>query len=245
MAAAISSLGQLASAAVKPASAPNTTITWYGQSFFVVTPQKGGKIAFDPYHAQKGLRYTMPKLRADAIFVSHNHFDHNNVEAIAGDSTTAVLPLPQDTRKGVVPIGKASYPFHSVFSYHDADRGKERGGNTINILTVDGVRIAHLGDIGAPLTPEQVKQIGPVDILLVPVGGTYTVDAAGATKIVDQIKPRVVIPMHYKTPAADLPLTGVEPFLKGKTNVVRGGHSYQFTAKTLPAKTTIMVLQYK
>jgi len=219
-------------------------ITWYGQSFFVVKGNKGQRIAFDPYHIQDGVRYSPPAVSADVVFISHDHFDHNNPGLIRG-RPEVIRPLARGTRSGRVRAGSSEIAYKSVFTYHDAARGRERGGNTVNVVTIDDVRIAHLGDLGATLTPEQVREIGPVDVLLVPVGGTFTIDAAEANRVVEQLKPKVVIPMHYKTPKVDLPLAGVEEFLKGKKNVIRTGELYSFSEKSLPRRTTIVVLKYK
>jgi len=233
----------LAAVAAAP-SARGASLTWYGQSFFIMTSSTGAKVAFDPYHVQDGLRYSPPAVSADVVFVSHEHFDHNNVGLLRG-RPKVIGPLAKGTRSGTLTIGTAKFSYKSVFSYHDAVGGRERGTNTINIVTVDGMRTAHLGDLGAPLSAEQVKDIGPVDILLIPVGGVFTIDAAGAAKVVQQLRPKVAIPMHYKTPKVTLPLGGVDAFVRGKSNVVRDGSTFSFTAKSLPSKTTIIVLTYK
>jgi L-ascorbate metabolism protein UlaG (beta-lactamase superfamily) len=230
----------------------SASLTWYGQSFFVVTSRSGARIALDPYHVQDGIKYSPPDVKADAVFLSHEHFDHNNVGLLKGHpkliaplSKADWASLAKGTRSGTLQIVLSKFPYRSVFSYHDASGGKERGTNTINVITVDGVKIAHLGDLGAPLSKDQVKEVGRVDILLVPVGGTFTIDAAGATEVVQQLKPRVVIPMHYKTPKISIPLAAVEPFLKGKKNVTRNGDTYSFTKDRWPVGTTILVMKYK
>ena len=226
------------------AAARDAKLTWYGQSFFIVTSRSGARIAFDPYHTGSGINYSPPSVKADVVFISHEHFDHNNAALLKG-RPKVIGPLSGGTRSGTLTVGLAKFPYKSIFSYHDAVSGRERGPNTINIVSVDGVRIAHLGDLGAPLSAQQIKDIGPVDILLVPVGGTFTIDAAGATKVVQQLKPKVAIPMHYKTPKVALPLAGVDAFLRGKKNVVRSGSTFSFTTKSLPEGTTIVVLTYE
>jgi L-ascorbate metabolism protein UlaG (beta-lactamase superfamily) len=235
----------IAASVASPTFAAETSLTWYGQSFFTVTSSQNVTVAFDPYHTQNGINYAPPPVHASAVFVSHDHFDHNNIDLVKGMDKTEMLPIKRGTREGRLDLGRDNIRYKSVFSYHDADQGKKRGGNTINIITVDGVRICHMGDIGTTLTADQVKQIGAVDILLIPVGGVYTVDAAGATAIVDQLKPKVVIPMHYKTPKVAFPLNGVEPFIKGKKDVEHGGDTYEFTKRGLPKSTTIHVMSYK
>lgn len=231
-------------AAAPKDAAKKTTLTWYGQSFFIITSQSGTKIAFDPYHVQDAIHYSPPSVSADAVFVSHEHPDHNNVGLLKG-KPKVLGPISRGTRSGTLEIGRSKFPYKSVFGYHDADEGKQRGTDTINIVTVDGVSICHLGDLGARLTAEQVKEIGPVDILLIPVGGYYTIDAATASEVVNQLKPKVVIPMHYQTPKTKLPISGVEPFIKGKNNAKNIGHTYTFNEKSLPTKTTILVMKYE
>ena len=244
----------VAVASVNAVAVNQPSITWYGQSFFIVTSSTGGKITFDPYHIQDGIKYSPPSVSADLVLISHNHFDHNNADLLTGKHTV-IKPLTKGTESGTLTIGLPDrqvkkrriqqIPYKFGFSSHDASGGKERGGNTIRKISVDGVSIVHLGDLGIPLTKQQIKQIGPVDILLVPVGGKYTIDAAGATKVIEQLKPKVAIPMHYKTPKITIPLVGVEPFVKGKKNIVEKGDTYSFTANSLPSKTTIMVLKFK
>jgi L-ascorbate metabolism protein UlaG (beta-lactamase superfamily) len=225
-------------------ASPKTTLTWYGQSFFILTSSSGARIAFDPYHIQNGIKYSPPPVTADVVFVSHNHFDHNNV-GLLRNKPQVVGPIKTGFRASTLDIGKTKIPYFSVLTAHDDSQGNKFGMNTINVVTVDGVNIAHIGDLGTTLTADQIKQIGRVDILMIPVGGKYTIDAVGATKVVDQLKPKVIIPMHYKTPKIDIPLNSVEPFLNGKSNVIRNGDTYSFTAKSLPSKAVIIVLSYK
>lgn len=226
-------------------SASAATLTWYGQSFFTVTSKSGATVAFDPYHTGNGINYKPPTVTAGAVFVSHNHFDHNNVDLVKGSDKTIILPISKGTRSATLVIGKEKIPYKSVFSYHDPVLGKERGTNTINIVTVDGVRICHLGDLGTDLTTDQIKEIGQVDILLIPVGGVYTIDYRGANTVYAQLRPKVAIPMHYKTPGISIPLSGVEPFIKGKNNVDYGGDTFSFTKAALPKQPRIHVMKYK
>jgi L-ascorbate metabolism protein UlaG (beta-lactamase superfamily) len=178
-------------------------ITWYGQSCFKI--QSGETVIFtDPFSKETGL--TPPRGQAHIVTVSHNHFDHNNVETLTGEPLVVAGPGEYET-KGI--------NIRGIFSYHDDKEGKERGTNTIYVLEVEGVKICHLGDLGQKkLTDEQLEQIDEVDILLVPVGGEATIDAEEAAEIISQIEPRLVIPMHYKIPGLALKFAGVEPFLK-------------------------------
>lgn len=219
-------------------------LTWYGHSCFVLKTRSGVKIAFDPYKTGSGINYSPGKIKADVVFISHNHFDHNNVGLIAGNPKI-IRPIARGQRSGTVQVARTRIAYKSIFTHHDAIGGKERGGNTVHVVMVDGLRIAHLGDLGAPLTSEQVREIGRVDILLVPVGGKFTIDANGASRVVDQLKPQVAVPMHYKTPKVDLPLSGVEPFLKGKKDIFRNGHTHSFDPEKRLMGTMILVLEYR
>ncbi len=178
-------------------------ISWYGHSCFKI--QSGEIVVFtDPFSKEIGL--TPPRSQAHIVTISHNHFDHNNVEAISGNPLIINGPGEYET-KGV--------NIRGIFSYHDDKLGKERGTNTIYVIEIEGIKICHLGDLGQKkLTDEQLEQIDEVDILMVPVGGEATLDAEEAVEIINQIEPRLVIPMHYKIPGLNLKFAGVEAFLK-------------------------------
>ena len=186
----------------------NMQIIWKGQACFFITAAMGKqaqvKIVFDPYQESIGLK--LPSMEADLVLVSHEHEDHNNAKAIKGDPFVAPSPGEYEV-KGVFVKG--------IPSFHDNSKGKERGKNTIYVVDAEDMRLCHLGDLGqSELTSEQVDQIGEVDVLFVPVGGTYTVDAKEAAHIVSQIEPKLVIPMHYALPKVKIKLAGVDQFLK-------------------------------
>ena len=178
-------------------------ITWYGQSCFKI--QSGETVIFtDPFDKSIGL--TPPRGAANIVTVSHQHLDHNNVAALNGEPLVVEGPGEYET-KGVSVKG--------IFSFHDDKEGKERGANTIFMLEVEGIKICHLGDLGQKkLTDEQLEHIDEADILMIPVGGVFTVDAEEAAEIINQIEPRIVIPMHYKIPGLEMKLAGVDDFLK-------------------------------
>ncbi len=178
-------------------------ITWYGQSCFKI--QSGETVVFtDPFDKEIGL--TPPRGQANVVTISHNHHDHNNQETINGGALVVDGPGEYET-KGV--------EIRGVFSFHDDKEGKERGANTIYVIEVEGIKICHLGDLGqSKLTAEQVEQIDGVDILMIPVGGTFTIDGETAVEIINQIEPRIVIPMHYKISGLSYKLDGVDVFLK-------------------------------
>lgn len=183
-------------------------IIWQGQSCFqiIVSQSKGEqtRIVIDPFSEDIGLKPL--KLEADVLLVSHNHADHNNIKAVSGSSFLIE--------------GPGEYEIKDIFiqgipAFHDDKEGREKGQNTIYKIEAEELRLCHLGDLGQKeLTVEQLDQIGEVDILLVPVGGVYTIDDKGAAKIISQIEPRIVIPMHYQLPKLKVKLDDVDKFLK-------------------------------
>jgi L-ascorbate metabolism protein UlaG (beta-lactamase superfamily) len=210
-------------------------LKWLGHSCFLITSETGLRIITDPYPQGSGLNYSPINEAADIVTVSHDHFDHNNISAVSGKPGII-------TGNGVKNV--KGIQFKGIASYHDESKGKERGANTIFCFTVDGIRLCHLGDLGHELSREEIAQIGNVDVLLIPIGGFFTIDAKVASKVGDDLKPKVVIPMHYKTPKCDFPITGVEDFLAGKKNVKKLNSSEtEFKAGKLPEATEIMVLQ--
>jgi len=231
---------------ITPASA--SQLQWLGHSAFLLTSSQGTKILIDPPGA--GIGYTIaPIADVDAVVVTHEHSDHNNVGLATGSplilrGLTSTGWNTIDQRMKDIRIYSVS-PVNPV--YHDIQHGAQRGRNTIFVLEVDGLRIAHVGDLGHVLTPEIIEAIGVVDVVLIPVGGTYTIDAAAATQVVGQLKPRLVIPMHYKTPKmrADWPGMGVEPFLEGKRVERLNSTVIKLSRPTLPTQTTVVVLNYE
>lgn len=211
-------------------------IKWLGHSSFLITSEKGTKLLTDPYSSGWGITYSPIKEQADVVTVSHEHGDHNN---------TASLPGAPQVVKGSVSKEVKGISITGIPTYHDKSKGSERGANTIFCLAIDGIKLCHMGDLGHTLTPEEARQIGQVDILLIPVGGYFTIDASEATKVYSDLKPCIVIPMHYKTSKCDMPISGVEDFLRGKTNVKRTGTSEVEVHKDkLPATTEILVLNH-
>ena len=176
-------------------------VEWHGQSAFSLQGEDG-KVFIDPFGdmtamaAGRDLRFEYPPIEADDVdllLVTHEHFDHNGVEAIGG--VPATLRATAGTHES--PIGEVV----GVASEHDQSAGTERGPNTIFVFELDGVRVAHLGDFGqAALRPEQREAIGDVDLVLIPVGGGFTIGAQQAARIVEELSPRWVVPMHYRTP---------------------------------------------
>ena len=210
-------------------------VKWLGHSCFLITSERGIRIITDPYTVGGGINYSPVKEVADIVVVSHSHGDHANVTAIKGK--------PEIVRDSGLRIA-GGIQFKGTATYHDASQGKQRGSNTIFCFNVDGIEICHLGDLGHMLSPEQVAELDVIDILLVPVGGFYTIDGTEASQICDQLKPRIIIPMHYKTSKCAYPIAEVDDFLKGKTNVKRVGSSEaEFEYEKLPVISEIVLLQ--
>lgn len=219
---AIACLVLLTSAVTLPAQEkavnPNPTIAWYGNSFFVVKSSKGPAVAFDPHMIPAFGRAEGAK--ADIVLLSHLHNDHTNVFALDNARDKAIRIIP-----GLTQAGKAinwntvdetikGIRVRSIPAYHDAAEGMTRGKNTIFVIDVDGWRICHLGDLGHELTDAQLKKIGEVDVLMVPVGGIYTLNGAEAKRVVAQIKPKeYILPMHYGLPFFD-ELLPIDEFLE-------------------------------
>ena len=190
--------------------------TWLGHSCFLLE-QDGYRIVTDPYTGVEG--YPPLSVSAHAVCCSHRHFDHDAV-----DQVTMLPPVP------------SPFTVREVETCHDDQGGALRGANTVRVFTAGGVSVAHLGDLGHQLTAEQLSAIGIVDAVLVPVGGVYTVDAAGARAVCDALCPRCVVPMHYHHAPFGLPnVVGVEDFLAlwPVEDIHRlSGPSFEVTAET-------------
>ncbi len=208
-------------------------VKWLGHASFMITSEAGIKIITDPYATSDRLHYDEIKESADIVTVSHEHGDHNNIAAVRGN-----LEVVSETTK------IKGIEFKSIPTYHDDAKGRTRGNNIIFRFEVDGIGICHLGDLGHQLSDKQVADIGEVDILLVPVGGFYTIDAKVASHVCDQLKPKVIIPMHYKNDKCGFPIAGVDDFLRDKEGISRKGASeVEFKRGELPATTQIIVLK--
>lgn len=208
-------------------------ITWFGQSFFRLKG-KTTTLLIDPFDPEMvGLK--LPKdLSASVALTTHNHGDHNNTKVITNQKLIIAGPGEYEV-EGVTITGTRTF--------HDKTGGSERGINTVYNMTVDGVNVVHLGDLGHELTEEQITEIGTVDVLLVPVGGVYTITASEAVKVVNQLEPRIVIPMHYKVDGLKIELETAEPFLKEMgAESVEATPKLSITKDKLPEETTVVVL---
>jgi len=210
-------------------------VKWLGHASFLISSDSGLKIITDPYPQGSGLSYAPVNEPADIVTMSHDHFDHNNVESIPGNPEL----ITGNGTKNVKGI-----QFKGIATHHDESQGKDRGTNTIFCFSVDEIKLCHLGDLGHRLSKEQIVEVGDVDILFIPIGGVYTIDAKMASPVIDDLKPRVAIPMHCKTPKCDWPLNTIEDFIAGKKNVKNPNSSEMvFKSGELPEATEIVVFQ--
>jgi L-ascorbate metabolism protein UlaG (beta-lactamase superfamily) len=213
-------------------------IQWLGQSYFKIQSKHNGEdvvIATDPFDASYGLKVS--KFQADILTISHDHKDHNNVDAIKGEPFVISNPGEYDTH-GVFVYG--------IGAYHDNNNGKDHGQVTMFKFNIENVNIAHLSDLGHELTDEQLEKLGNVDILMIPVGGEFTINAKMASKIVSTIEPRIVIPMHYNLPGLKFKsgekLDGVDKFLKETGLPSEEMDKLKISKKDLPQDETKVII---
>lgn len=175
-----------------------------------------GIVITDPYDDSIGLEF--PKLSADVVTVSHGHFDHNAVDRVPGDPVV-VRKSGKHSVKGVEITGYACY--------HDDQKGALRGSNIAYLICLDGIRVVHLGDLGCALPSDVAQALQNADVLLLPVGGNYTIDAAAAVKTMQQLTPKLTIPMHYKVEGLQVDIAPVDAFLKlvGEYKLLPGSES--------------------
>jgi len=214
-------------------------IRWLGHSAFLLTAGDGTRVITDPYVPGSfggDIRYAPIRDRADVVTVSHHHQDHDGVSGLPGK------PQVFD-REGAFEFG--SLAVSGVETFHDESQGKQRGRNIVFVLAADKLRVCHCGDLGHVLTREQAAAIGKVDLLLVPVGGTFTVDAVQASEVAGQLGARITIPMHFKTDKLGFGIAGVEEFVRGKAKVKRvGAAEVEVSAAKLPPTPEIWVLEH-
>lgn len=207
-------------------------IKWFGHSCFLIEGEDGTKVITDPFDESIG--YPIPQDKPDVVTVSHSHFDHNAVDLLQGNPEV-VKDVGETEVKGII--------FKGIKSFHDKSKGAQRGTNTIFVFAIDGVRFCHLGDLGHLLTGDQQKEIGEVDVLFIPVGGTFTIDAREAQEVSRQLNPRLIIPMHYRTEACNIGISSSDEFLKGFAKVEKKAQ-WQGNKESLPAEQTVLVLEY-
>lgn len=210
-------------------------ITWYGHAAFLIATGQGIKIITDPYKPGKDILYKPILDEADIITVSHDHGDHNFVEGLPG-KPKVIKKVGKHEIKGVVVEG---FP-----AYHDAMQGAQRGHNIIFTILAEDIRLCHLGDLGHVLSDKEVQQLRQVDVLLIPVGGFFTIGPKEATIVAEQLRPQLIFPMHVKTAKCNLPIEPVDAFLQNKEEVrTLDVSTFSFTNEELKAGLGIVVLQ--
>lgn len=211
---------------------------WYGHSAFRLTTENGTRLLIDPYN--RFLGYRMPSaIETDIVLVTHSHKDHNQIQVAAGQYLLCNQPLTYE---------KNDVKIRGVRTFHDNQGGAKRGPNIVFVIEADGLRIAHCGDLGHQLTPEQLAEIGQVDILIVPAGGRMVLGGQGAADVVRQIKPTIAIPMHYRAKA--LGLLGKLVFEKADNFVAASGlpsrtaKELDVTRETIGEYAGVVLMQY-
>lgn len=170
-------------------------LTWYGHSCFKAEFM-GGSVVFDPYAPGKVPGLELPQMEADMVICSHKHGDHYSPDSVHISGRSHQLAVEQ------------------IETFHDGCGGTLRGMNTVSVVSSDGIRLAHLGDLGHELSPAQLAALGRIDVLLIPVGGYYTIDAAQAKSVIGAVKPKITVPMHYRFKDRGLaPLAEIDDFL--------------------------------
>ncbi len=211
-------------------------IKWLGHACFLIEGEKG-RLITDPY--DESIPYRPPDFDADVVTVSHDHFDHNAVGRVKGRPTVV---------RGEGVHSASGIRFQGIASFHDESGGTKRGANTIFAFEIEGIRMAHLGDLGETLSEEQAEVLSDVEVVFIPVGGHYTIGAGEAAALLNRLPSlRVVIPMHYKTDRLgdDFPIAPVENFAGMVQNIKHIGSSeVALSRESLPAQTEVWILDY-
>ncbi len=209
-------------------------ITFLGHSCFKIQDKigpDGVTLVTDPFNKETGLK--VPNFEADIITVSHDHKDHNNTDALRGNPFIVSCAGEYDFKNVLI---------EGIDSYHDEVKGKDRGSNIMYRIEIDDISVAHLGDLGTILDNAQLEKLVGTDVLLIPVGGKYTLDAKKAVEVISQIEPRIVIPMHYKTDGLKYDLDSIDKFIKeiGLTPVYE--EKLKISKKDLPQEDMELVI---
>jgi len=201
-------------------------IRWHGHSCWEITNDL--TIVTDP-HDGKSIGIPAPSVLGDIILVSHDHYDHNSVKTVEKNGSKVVYDERKHNIKNV--------DIKGIPAFHDEEQGAKRGTNIMYRFSVDDITFCHLGDLGHDLDDETVEKIGSIDILFIPIGGTFTIDAKNAWNIIKKINPKIVIPMHYKIGGLSLPIAGIDDFLsKSKIPVNHVGNEIDIEKEDLPDK---------
>ncbi|MEM3988900.1 MAG: MBL fold metallo-hydrolase [Desulfurococcaceae archaeon] len=214
-------------------------LVWHGHAFFTLRLANGYVISIDPHD---GLSIGLKRVRveSDLVLVTHDHFDHNAVEVVKKPSTRILKQFYGEVRVDDVVI-------NGIKTFHDKHGGARRGENAAYIVDAEGLKIAHLGDLGHVPSGEVLNKMSKIDVLMIPVGGTYTIEPDEAWSIVENLGPRIVVPMHYWVKGLRLPLKTVDHFLKyaEKVRVDKlNTNLVSITPSNLPSETTVIVFKY-
>ncbi len=201
-------------------------IRWHGHACWEITDNI--TLVTDP-HDGKSIGIPAPNVTGDIILVSHDHYDHNSVKTVEKEDSKIVTDERKRTIQGI--------EIQGIPSYHDEEKGAKRGKNIIFKFIIDDIRFCHLGDLGHELDEGTVQKIGEVDILFIPVGGTFTIDSSQAWNVINMVKPKIIIPMHYKIGGLSLPITGIDTFLEqNKHKVISVGKEIEIDKEYLPCE---------
>ncbi|MFH1598148.1 MAG: MBL fold metallo-hydrolase [Patescibacteria group bacterium] len=207
-------------------------ISWLGHASFKMEGREA-TVVTDPFD-KKRVGFRLPKVTADIVTISHDHLDHNSVKDVSGNPFVITKPGEYEIKNVFI---------RGIVTHHDQKEGQERGTNIIFSINMDGLKIAHLGDLGHKLSDEQLDHLGEIDILMIPVGGVYTIDAKAAVEVISQIEPRIVLPMHYKVPGLKVEVEGIKKFC---SEMGLKENNYQdklkITKKDLPQDETQVIL---
>jgi L-ascorbate metabolism protein UlaG (beta-lactamase superfamily) len=212
-------------------------VKWLGHASMLLTSTGGLRIITDPYETGAfGLGYAPIKEKADIVTISHDHGDHNNASSVKGK--------PSVVKTGGI-YKVRGVELYGIGCYHDNSSGKERGKNIIFCFSLDGIRVCHLGDLGHALSLQDQSRIGPVDLLFIPVGGNFTIDAKVAAEVCRALKPRVAIPMHFcNGRCPNFPVARVDDFLVLMKNVEHENASeIELHKESLPEEMKVVVLE--
>ena len=207
-------------------------LRWHGHSCFEL--RDSATVITDP-HDGKSIGIPAPSLRGDVVLVSHDHFDHNCVRQVKGSEISVIRDPQMTVERGVRVQG--------IETYHDTAKGSKRGRNIVFKVEMDGMTLCHLGDLGHMLDDSQLEEVGTPDILLIPVGNTFTLDVRSAIDLAKRISPKVIVPMHYRVGGLSLSIRPVDDFLGGFTEseIVRVGNEIEFKPEDLPESTEVWV----
>ena len=211
-----------------------TKINFYGHSFFLITSTEGTKIGTDPY--DESVKSPLPVVSADIVLVSHSHYDHNNISLFKGNP---------EIIKNAGSYEIKNVKINGFNSYHDKSKGMARGKNIIFKFIVDEIKFAHLGDLGDVPDENVLNDLKDLDIMFIPVGGIFTINAKEAVNLIEILKPKIAIPMHFKEKDTMLRVDNINPFknnIPKNISVKEFSKNFEITKEELPEKTAVWII---